>query len=170
MSSRTTSILLSLALIAALAALAAGGLAGKKLLDERDELRRELNAETIRMLDLRERLTKAEIALQEKDAALATRDAALAVATRPELPVRVTFRSAWMGQGLVATIRNAADRPLNVIAEFRDPTANTTREFSLALDPKSSADIGRAEGWIISSGQSLTVAASGYRSITAFAP
>jgi hypothetical protein len=170
MSSRTTSILLSLALIASLAALGAGGLWGRQLLDERDQLRRDLNAETIRMLDLRERLTKAEVALQEKDAALASRDAALAEAMRPELPVRVTFRSAWMGQGLVATIRNAGDRPLNVIAEFRDPTANTAREFSLALDSKGSADIGRAEGWIISSGQSLTVAASGFRSITAFAP
>jgi hypothetical protein len=170
MSSRTHSILLSLALVAAIAALAAGAVAGKRVMEERDQLQRDLNAETIRMLDLRERLTKAEIALQEKNAALATRDAALAEATRPELPVQVTFRSAWMGQGLVATIRNAADRPLNVIAEFRDPAANTIREFSLALDPKASADIGRAEGWIVASGQSLTVAASGYRSITAFAP
>lgn len=170
MSSRTQSIVLFLALVAAVAALVAGGIAGKRVMDERDQLRRELNAETVRMLDLRERLTRAEIALQEKDAALATRDAALAEATRPELPVQVTFRSAWMGQGLVATIRNAADRPLNVIAAFRDPTAEATREFSLALDPKGSVDIGRAEGWIVASGQSLTVASSGYRSITAFAP
>jgi hypothetical protein len=170
MSSRTSSILLTLALVAAIAALIGGAVAGKRVMDERDQLRRDLNAETIRSLELRERLTKAEITLQEKDAALASRDAALAEATRPELPVRVTFRSAWMGQGLVATIRNAADRPLNVIAEFRDPAANTTREFSLALDPKGSADIGRAEGWIVASGQSLTVVASGYRSITAFAP
>jgi hypothetical protein len=170
MSSRTQSILLILALLVAAGLLAAGALAGKRLTDERDQLRRDLNAETIRMLDLRERLTRAEVALQEKDAALASRDAALAEATRPELPVQVTFRSAWMGQGLVATIRNAADRPLNVIAEFRDPAANTSREFSLALDPKASADIGRAEGWLVASGQTLTVAASGYRSITAFAP
>jgi hypothetical protein len=170
MSSRTQTFVLFLALVAAIAALVAGGIAGKRVMGERDQLRRDLNAETVRMLDLRERLTRAEIALQEKDAALATRDAALAAAMRPELPVQVTFRSAWMGQGLVATIRNAADRPLNVIAEFRDPSANTTREFSLALDPRASADIGRAEGWIVASGQSLTVASSGYRSITAFAP
>jgi len=170
MTSRTHTVLLVLALVVALAGLGAAGLAGKRLVDERDQLRRDLNAETIRTLDLRERLTRAEVTLQEKDAALASRDAALAEAMRPELPVRVTFRSAWMGQGLVATLRNAADRPLNVIAEFRDPAANTTREFSLALDPKGSADIGRAEGWIVASGQSLTVAASGFRSITAFAP
>src|SRR5690606_15231569 len=108
--------------------------------------------------------------LQEKEAALATRDAALAAANRPEIPVRVSFRAAWMGQGLVATIRNVSEQPLNVIADFRDNTAGSGRQFSLALDPEGTAEIGRAEGWTVTSGQSVTVSASGFRSITAFAP
>ncbi len=87
------------------------------------------------MLELREKLTRTEVALQERTAALATRDAALAEANRPVIPVRVTFRLAFMGQGLVASIRNVTDRPLNVIAELRDAGSDPSRSVSLALEP-----------------------------------
>jgi hypothetical protein len=82
----------------------------------------------------------------------------------------VTFRLAFMGQGLVATVRNVTDGPLNVIAELREPGNEASRSVSLALDPNGSTEIGYAQGWTITSGQSITVAASGYRSVTAFAP
>jgi len=162
--------LLLFTLLLSLSALVVASFAIQRLQRERDQLQRELTAETSRGLDLREQLTRVEITLQEREAALASREAALAEATKPELPVRVSFRPAWMGQGMVATIRNVADRPLNVIAEFRDSSASHTREFSLALDAKGSAEIGLAQGWTVAPGQSVTVAASGYRSIKAFAP
>ena len=124
----------------------------------------------MQVVELREKLTRTEVALQERTAALATRDASLAEANRPILPVRVAFKLAFMGQGLVATIRNATDRPLNVIADLRDAGAEPTRTISLALDPGGSTEIGYAQGWTITSGQSITVSSSGYRSVTAFAP
>jgi hypothetical protein len=140
------------------------------LANERTRLQQQVLQQSIQMLELRERLTKVEVSLQEKTAALATRDAALAEANKPVLPVRVTFRLAWMGQGLVATVRNVTDSPLNVIAELREPGTDTTRSVSLALDANGTTEIGYAQGWTITSGQSLTVAASGYRAVTAFAP
>jgi len=140
------------------------------LANDRVRLQQQVQRQSIQVLELRERLTKAEVALQERTAALATRDAALAEANRPVLPVRVTFRLAWMGQGLVATIRNITDRPLNVIAELRDASTDVVREVSLALDPNGTTEIGYAQGWTITSGQSVTVASSGFRSVTAFAP
>jgi hypothetical protein len=57
-----------------------------------------------------------------------------------------------------------------VIAELREPGAEATRSVSLALTPNGTTEIGYAQGWTITSGQSLSVAASGYRSVTAFAP
>jgi hypothetical protein len=57
-----------------------------------------------------------------------------------------------------------------VIAELREPGKEETRSLSLALDPNGTTEIGYAQGWTITSGQSLTVAASGYRSVTVFAP
>ena len=140
------------------------------LQNERTQLQQQVLQQSIQILELRERLTKVEVSLQEKTAALATRDAALAEANKPVLPVRVTFRLAFMGQGLVATVRNVTDGPLNVIAELREPGTDLSRSVSLALDPKGTTEVGYAQGWTITSGQSLTAAASGYRSVTAFAP
>jgi hypothetical protein len=166
------SVLITFAVIVVLAAVLAAGLAFWWLKEDRARLQQQVLDQSMQMVDLRERLTKVELSLQEKTAALATRDAALAEANRPEIPVRVTFRLAWMGQGLVATIRNVSEQPLNVIAELRESgaNANTVRNVSLALDAKGSTEVGYAQGWTITSGQSLTVAASGYRSVTAFAP
>ena len=157
-------------IVALLLLLIAAGALAWWLNNDRTRLQQQVLSQSIQMLELRERLTKAEVSLQEKTASLASRDAALAEANRPVLPVRVTFRLAWMGQGLVATVRNVTDRPLNVIAELRESGTETVRNVSLALDANGTTEIGYAQGWTIMSGQSLTVAASGYRSVTAFAP
>lgn len=150
----------------------AGGAASFWLSQERQNLQSQLAQQGLQVLELRERLTRTEIALQERNAALATRDAALAEANRAVIPVRVTFKLAFMGQGLVASIRNVTDRPLNVIAELRnrDAVGDAARTVSLALAPNGSTEIGYAQGWTITSGQSITVSSSGYRSVTAFAP
>ncbi len=108
--------------------------------------------------------------MQEREAALATRDAALAEATQPDLPVRVSFRPAWMGQGMVATLRNVTTHPLSLMVEIRDPDAHRTKDFALDVNPGGSADIGHAQGWLVTSGQSIRVGATGYKSVTAFAP
>ena len=123
-----------------------------------------------KILDLREQLTRSEISLQEKQAALATREVALAEAMQPELPVRVSFRPAWMGQGMVATLRNEATRPLSLMVEVVDSRAHRSKAFALDINPGNSAEIGHAQGWLVTSGQSVKVAATGYRSIMAFPP
>jgi hypothetical protein len=155
-----------LVVAAAVAAAAYAGWLGQ----QRELLQTELAQSDRRMLDLREQLTRAEVAVQEKQAALATRDAALAEATQPDLPVRVSFRPAWMGQGMVATFRNVATQPISLMVEVRDPVAHRSKSFALDINPGGSADIGHAEGWLVTSGQSLRVAATGYKSVTAFAP
>jgi hypothetical protein len=162
--------LATIGLIAMVLILIAAGAVAWWLYNDRTRLQQQVLHQSMQMLELREQLTKVEVALQEKTAALASRDVALVEANRPVLPVRVTFRLAWMGQGLVATIRNVTDRPLNVIAELRETGTDAVRNVSLALDAHGTTEIGYAQGWTIMSGQSLTVAASGYRSVTAFAP
>jgi hypothetical protein len=156
-----------------LLALAAAGWLGfyaQQLVDERAHIRVELAAQERKILDLREQLTRAEVAIQEKDAALATRDSALADATQPELPVRVSFRPAWMGQGMVASFRNVAAQQLTLMVEFRDSNLKTSRDFALVVDAGSTAEVGHPQGWLVSSGQSVRVSASGFKSVTAFAP
>ncbi len=167
---RARSILAGIGLVLLVAMLAAAAAAAYWLYNERTRLQHEIIQQSLQVLELREKLTRSEVALQERTAALATRDAALAEANRPVIPVRVTFRLAFMGQGLVASIRNVTDRPLNVIAELRDAGAEPARTVSLALNASGATEIGYAQGWTITSGQSITVSSSGYRSVTAFAP
>ena len=164
------SVLTVVGVVALLLMLIVAGVYVLYLQNDRATLQRQVLQQSIQMLELRERLTKVEVSLQEKTAALATRDAALAEANKPVVPVRVTFRLAFMGQGLVATIRNVTDGPLNVIAELREPGTEVSRSVSLALDANGTTEIGYPQGWTITSGQSINVAASGYRSVTAFAP
>ena len=160
----------ALGLMLLVLALAASAAAAWWLNNERTRLQHEIIQQSLQVLELREKLTRTEVALQERTAALVTRDTALAEANRPVIPVRVTFRLAFMGQGLVASIRNVSDRPLNVIAELRDAGADPARTVSLALDAKGATEIGYGQGWTITSGQSISVSSSGYRSVTAFAP
>jgi hypothetical protein len=155
-----------------LAILAAGGLAAyaQWLAQERVHLQAQVAGQERKVLELREQLTKAEVAVQEKDAALASREVALADATQPELPVRVSFRPAWMGQGMVASFRNVGSQQLTLMVEFRDSNARVSRDFALVVDAGGTAEIGHPQGWLVNSGQSVRVSASGFRSVTAFAP
>jgi hypothetical protein len=146
------------------------GLYAQWLAQERVHLEGELAVQERKVLDLREQLTKAEVAIQEKDAALASREVALADATQPELPVRVAFRPAWMGQGLVATFRNVGEEPLTLMIEFRDPNLRLTRDFALVVGAGGTTEVGHPQGWLVNSGQSVRVSASGFKSVTAFAP
>jgi hypothetical protein len=152
--------------------LVAGGLGAyaQQLMEERARLQVAVATQERKVLDLREQLTKAEVAVQEKDAALASREVALADATQPELPVRVSFRPAWMGQGMVASFRNVGSQQLTLMLEFRDPDLRVSRDFAMVAEPGASVEIGHPQGWLVSSGQSVRVSASGYKSVTAFAP
>lgn len=163
-------VALILALV--LAILAGGGLAAyaQKLEQERAYLQAQLAGQERKVLELREQLTKSEVAVQEKDAALASREVALADATQPELPVRVAFRPAWMGQGMVASFRNVGTQQLTLMLEFRDPNLRTSRDFAIVVEAGATAEVGHPQGWLVNSGQSVRVSASGFKSVTAFAP
>lgn len=165
---RPTALLL--ALVVALAGCLIAGAYARWLTQERLRLQSQLLDEQRKVLDLREQLTRSEVAVQEKDAALASRDVALAEATQPELPVRVSFRPAWMGQGMVASFRNVGRDQLTLMIEFRDSNLHASRDFALVVDAGASSEVGHAEGWLVNSGQSVRVSASGYKSVTAFAP
>jgi hypothetical protein len=161
---------LIVALVLAIVAVAAVGAYAQWLAQQRAHLQTRLATQERKILDLREQLTRAEVAVQEKDAALASREVALADATQPELPVRVSFRPAWMGQGMVASFRNVGGQQLTLMVEFRDPNLHSSRDFAIVVEPGAAAEVGHSQGWLVNSGQSVRVSASGFKSVTAFAP
>lgn len=160
----------TVALIVALVLALLAGAYAQWLAQERARLQTQLASQERKVLDLREQLTRAEVAVQEKDAALASREVALADATQPELPVRVSFRPAWMGQGMVASFRNVGTGQLTLMVEFRDANLRSSRDFAIVVEAGATAEVGHPQGWLVSSGQSVRVSASGFKSVTAFAP
>jgi len=158
------------ALVLAILAVAAVAAYAQWLAQERAHLQTQLASQERKVLDLREQLTRAEVAVQEKDAALASREVALADATQPELPVRVSFRPAWMGQGMVASFRNVGTQQLTLMVEFRDSSLRSSRDFAIVVEAGATAEVGHPQGWLVNSGQSVRVSASGFKSVTAFAP
>jgi hypothetical protein len=163
-------VALIVALVLAILAAGAVGAYAQWLAQERAHLQTQLAGQERKVLDLREQLTRAEVAVQQKDAALASREVALADATQPELPVRVSFRPAWMGQGMVASFRNVGTQQLTLMVEFRDPNLRSTRDFAIVVEAGATAEVGHPQGWLVNSGQSVRVSASGFKSVTAFAP
>ena len=163
-------VALIVTLLLAILAVVAVGIYAQSLVEERVHLQAQLAGQERKILDLREQLTKAEVAVQEKDAALASREVALADATQPELPVRVSFRPAWMGQGMVASFRNVSNQQLTLMVEFRDSSLKSSRDFAIVVEAGASAEVGHPQGWLVNSGQSVRVSASGFKSVTAFAP
>jgi hypothetical protein len=167
---RKKPVALIAALVLAILAVAAVAAYAQWLAQERAHLQTQLASQERKVLDLREQLTRAEVAVQEKDAALASREVALADATQPELPVRVSFRPAWMGQGMVASFRNVGTQQLTLMVEFRDSNLRSSRDFAIVVEAGATAEVGHSQGWLVSSGQSVRVSASGFKSVTAFAP
>jgi len=163
-------VALIVALVLAILAAGVVGAYAQWLAQERVHLQVQLASLERKVLDLREQLTRAEVAVQEKDAALASREVALADATQPELPVRVSFRPAWMGQGMVASFRNVGTQQLTLMVEFRDPNLRSSRDFAIVVEAGATAEVGHPQGWLVNSGQSVRVSASGFKSVTAFAP
>jgi hypothetical protein len=163
-------VALIVALVLAILGTAAVAAYAQWLAQERVHLQAQLAGQERKVLDLREQLTRAEVAVQEKDAALASREVALADATQPELPVRVSFRPAWMGQGMVASFRNVGTQQLTLMLEFRDPNLRSSRDFAIVVEAGATAEVGHSQGWLVNSGQSVRVSASGFKSVTAFAP
>ena len=71
---------------------------------------------------------------------------------------------------MVASFRNVGSQQLTLMVEFRDSNLKTSRDVALLVEPGASAEVGHPQGWLVSSGQSVRVSASGFKSVTAFAP
>ncbi len=97
-------------------------------------------------------------------------DAQSAEASKPQLPVVVSFRSSLLGKGMVAVIENTTDRYLTLVLTARNPTLATARRFTLELAPKTSKDFGHLEGWQFASGDELALFHDDFRPLRVSVP
>ncbi len=81
----------------------------------------------------------------------------------PEMPIEVTYRPAYMGDGLVAQFTNRSNEYLSVIIELHNNSINYEKSYRLDLSPQETKELGHMEGWAFASGDSISLLSSQYR-------
>ena len=90
---------------------------------------------------------------------------------KPALPVKIAFRKAVLGSGLVAQFSNESSKELLFKLTVTNPTLNTTKEFHVRVSgDRIASEIGHAEGWAFSSGDVLTLSHNDYEPLQKTVP
>jgi len=84
---------------------------------------------------------------------------------KPNMPVRVIVRESIVGEGLVAQFHNETSHRLVVDVILEDKNQNNKRSGALALEPNAVTEIGWIEGWKFTSGDTIKISHSNYKTI-----
>jgi uncharacterized coiled-coil protein SlyX len=111
------------------------------------------------LAETRAQLTEKTREIEQLQAQLdyAAQDFNTLASQKPGLPVVVSFRPSYLGQGMVAEIQNTSPRFLTAVLVARNPTLSTVRRFNLELPPEATVAFGHLEGWRFASGDELTL-------------
>lgn len=82
----------------------------------------------------------------------------------PPMPVDVGYRKAFVGPGLVLTVKNKSDRHLSLRATLKNPSLTQEKTYRLDVPPKGAAEVGHKEGWVLASGDLITLSHNDYKS------
>jgi len=83
---------------------------------------------------------------------------------KPELPFSVKSRPALLGQGLVVIItNNSPASEIPVLVTITSAKTNATTSKQMVFNPKQSIEIGYAQGWPFSPGDTLKFFNKDYR-------
>jgi|TARA_B110000503_G_scaffold119654_1_gene181618 hypothetical protein len=82
---------------------------------------------------------------------------------KPELPITLKYRDSVFGKGYVAQFHNTSERHLKIKVTISSETTGEEKEGILDIAPTSIKEIGWAEGWQFSSGESVKVFNAAYK-------
>jgi uncharacterized RDD family membrane protein YckC len=85
------------------------------------------------------------------------------VSSRPELPVRLSFRDALIGPDKRAVLENLSDDALEVVLDVKSPVTGAHFSRTFVINPRSFGQVGRAQGWPFAPGQLVTVSNPQFR-------
>lgn len=74
---------------------------------------------------------------------------------KPPMPVSVQHRPALLHSSRVCVFKNTSNRTLMVLASFTNPTLNSTKNFTVSMEPGRSVEFGYAQGWAFHSGDKI---------------
>jgi uncharacterized RDD family membrane protein YckC len=85
--------------------------------------------------------------------------------TRPELPLRVSFRDCLLGEGKRAVLQNLSDDPLVVVLDVQSPLTGAHFRRTFVINARCYGQVGQSQGWPFAPGQRVTVTNPQYRPI-----
>ena len=87
--------------------------------------------------------------------------------TKPNLPISVITRNAIFGPGRVIRFSNySSGATLDVVATFTNPTTQEQKTYNVTISPGRFSEIGHAQGWIVHTGDQVSLFSAGYRTMT----
>ena len=87
------------------------------------------------------------------------------------MPIKVTVRESLLVKGtFVAQFRNQGDSNLVLHIEFDRSNASARKTFSMIVPANGMKEIGNNQGWIVVSGDQITIACDGYPNLQVQAP
>jgi hypothetical protein len=92
------------------------------------------------------------------------------LAERSALPVKVAFRKALLGPGLVAIFETTIKNSVSVLVTIQSASLGTTKTVELHLDPAGTKEIGHQEGVVFETGDTLILENKDYSARTLTVP
>jgi hypothetical protein len=84
-------------------------------------------------------------------------------ASKPDLPIQVSFRQSFSNKGLVAMVRNQSNQTLELAGLFSSANTGQQRSVNMVLPASGVQEFGHREGWVFSSGQRIRLENAGFR-------
>lgn len=82
---------------------------------------------------------------------------------KPDLPVRVWVRRAFVGGGMVAMMHNFGNKELALAVTAHSGATNQQYAWNIVLAPNATQEIGNDQGWAFAAGDELELSESGFR-------
>lgn len=99
----------------------------------------------------------------QQDADLRRQSNVIQAEAKPDLPLSIGFRKAFLGPGLVMELRNNSGAQLEIAAAFTSPATGLTQQRSIVLPSNVVMQFGSAQGWAFVAGQRITFRNVNYR-------
>ena len=87
-------------------------------------------------------------------------------ASRPDLPIKLSFRRAQLSQGEVAVMQNLSNQTLEITLDVQNSATGAHFQRALVINPGQVGQFGPQEGWAFVSGQLVTLSNPAFRPIT----
>jgi hypothetical protein len=132
---------------------------------EASTLKTQLGSAQAHANDLQQQLASSQQQSSSQQQQLQDAQAQLSAESRPDLPIRVGFRRALLGQGEVGMFQNLSNRVLEVTLDVNSPATGASMHHNYVLNPRGLLQVGPLEHWAFAPGQKIELSNPGFRPI-----